>query len=125
MQLMQPVVAPQGKSRSDLVILQALADRLGFGQDMAGSPAHWIDHLTSTFQGVSHASLQAAGGRLWPEGTPRVPWAGGTFKTPTRRFVFPATFDDDPVLPSAEFPLRLIARTTARATNWRIPEGAH
>ncbi len=122
MQLMQPVVAPQGESRSDLVILQALADRLGFGPDMAGRPAHWIDQLTSTFQGVSHASLQAAGGRLWPEGTPRVPWAGGTFKTPTRRFVFPVTFDDDPVLPSAEFPLHLIALASDKAINSQILE---
>src|SRR5437762_421163 len=46
MQLMQPVVAPQGESRSDLVILQALADRLGFGPDMAGSPSHCIYQLT-------------------------------------------------------------------------------
>src|SRR5204862_6910727 len=60
MQLMQAVIAPQGESRSDLVILQGLADRLGFGPDMAGSPAHWIDQVTSTFLGVSHASLQAA-----------------------------------------------------------------
>src|SRR6266404_879609 len=122
MQLMQPVIAPQGESRSDLVILQGLADRLGFGPDMAGSPAHWIDQLTSTFQGVSHASLKAAGGRLWPEGTPRVPWAGGKFKTPTGRFVFPATFDDDPVLPSPEFPLHLIALASDKAINSQIPE---
>src|SRR5437899_10340808 len=99
MQLMQPVVAPQGESRSDLVILQALADRLGFGPDMAGSPAHWIDQLTSTFQGVSHASLPAPGGRLWPEGTPRVPWADGTFNTPTGRFVFAAPVHAAPVVP--------------------------
>src|SRR5437899_10441218 len=46
MQLMQPVVAPQGESRSDLAILQALADRLGFGPDMAGGPADLIDRLT-------------------------------------------------------------------------------
>jgi anaerobic selenocysteine-containing dehydrogenase len=70
MQLMRPVVAPQGEARSDLVILQALADRLGFGPDMAGSAAYWIDQLTLTFrhQGISHASLKAAGGRLWPGG---------------------------------------------------------
>src|SRR2546423_8210629 len=96
---MQPLIAPQGESRSDLVILQALADRLGFGPDMAGSPAHWIDQVTSTFPGVSHASLQAAGGRLWPEGTPRVPRAGGQFKTPPGRFLFPATVDVHPHLP--------------------------
>ena len=122
MQLMQPVVAPQGEARSDLVILQALADRLGFGRDMAGSAAYWIDHLTSTFPGVSHASLTAAGGRLWPPGTPRVPWADGRFKTPTGRFVFPAEFDDDPVLPSPEFPLHLLALASERAINSQIPE---
>src|ERR1043166_6046796 len=48
--------------------------------------------LTSTFPGVSHASLKAAGGRLWPEGTPRVPWADDRFKTATPRFLFPAAF---------------------------------
>src|SRR5207247_40196 len=78
MQLMQPVVAPQGESRSDLVILQALADRLGFGPDMAGSPAHWIDQLTSTFQGLSPASPQAPGGRLSPQAPPPLPRAAGT-----------------------------------------------
>jgi anaerobic selenocysteine-containing dehydrogenase len=122
MQLMQPLVAPQGEARSDLAILQMLADRLGFGADMAGGPAYWIDQLTSTFPGISHASLEAAGGRLWPEGTPRLPWADGRFKTPTGRFVFPATFDDDPVLPSTEFPLHLIALASDRAINSQIPE---
>ena len=124
MQLMQPVVPPQGESRSDLAILQALADRLGFGVDMAGSPAHWIDQVTSTFrhQGISHAALHSAGGRLWPEDTPRVPWAEGKFKTPSGRFVFPSTFDDDPVLPSSAFPLHLIALASERAINSQIPE---
>jgi anaerobic selenocysteine-containing dehydrogenase len=124
MQLMQPVVPPQGESRSDLAILQALADRLGFGADMAGSPAYWIDQVTSTFrhQGISHAALQAAGGRLWPEGTPRVPWADGKFKTTSGRFVFPSAFDDDPVLPLPDFPLHLIALASDRAINSQIPE---
>jgi anaerobic selenocysteine-containing dehydrogenase len=124
MQLMQPVIAPQGESRSDLAILQALAERLGFGGDMAGSPAHWIDQVTSTFrhQGISHAALQSAGGRLWPEGTPRVPWTDGKFKTPSGRFVFPSAFDDDPVLPSSEFPLHLITLASERAINSQIPE---
>jgi anaerobic selenocysteine-containing dehydrogenase len=36
MQLMQPVAPPLGEARSDLAILQALADRLGFGAGMAG-----------------------------------------------------------------------------------------
>ena len=124
MQLMQPVVPPRGECRTDLTILQQLADRLGFGADMAGSPAYWIDQLTSTFrhQNVSYASLAAAGGRLWPEGTPRVPWAEGKFKTPSGRFAFPAALDDDPVLPPAEFPLHLTFLASEGAINSQVRE---
>ncbi len=98
MQLMQPVVPPQGECRSDLALLQALADRLGFGDEMAGPPAEWIDRIVAPFPGLSYASLRAAGGRLVPEDTDRVPWSTGTFKTPTGRFAFPERFDDDPVV---------------------------
>jgi anaerobic selenocysteine-containing dehydrogenase len=124
MQLMQPLVAPQGECRSDLTILQQLAERLGFGADMAGSPAHWIDELTTTFrhQNISHASLLAAGGRLWPEGLPRVPFADGKFKTASGRFVFPPALDDDPVLPPADFPLHLIALASEDAINSQVKE---
>lgn len=124
MQLMQPVVEPLGEARSDLWILQRLADRLGFGQDMAGTPAEWIDRVTEPFrhQGVSYAALRAAGGRLWPEGTPRVPWADGKFKTPSGRFDFPDRFDDDPVLPTSDYPLHLLTLATEKATNSQILE---
>ena len=122
MQLMQPIVAPQGEARSDLTILQQLAERLGFGADMAGSPASWIDELTSTFrhQNVSYATLAAAGGRLRPEGTPRVPWAEGTFKTASGRFVFPPALDDDPVLPPGEYPLHLTFLASEGAINSQV-----
>jgi anaerobic selenocysteine-containing dehydrogenase len=122
MQLMQPVVPPQGECRSDLAILQALAGRLGFGPDMAGSPASWIDQIAAPFPGVSHAALTAAGGRLWPEGTPRVPWATGEFKTASRRFAFPEGFHDDPVLPPADYPLHMIFQATDQAINSQIGE---
>ena len=122
MQLMQPLVPPQGECRSDLTILQQLADRLGFGPDMAGDPAHWIDQVARPFAGVSHASLSAAGGRLRPEGLATVPWADGRFKTPSGRFVFPPALDDDPVVPPADFPLHLIALASERAINSQVPE---
>jgi anaerobic selenocysteine-containing dehydrogenase len=124
MQLMRPVAPPRGECRSDLHILQSLAGRLGFGADMAGPPSYWIDKLTEPFrtQGISYAALAAAGGRLWPAGTPRVPWADGTFKTASGRFAFPEAFDDDPVLPPPEYPLHLLALATAGAINSQIPE---
>jgi anaerobic selenocysteine-containing dehydrogenase len=124
MQLMQPVVPPLGLARSDLTILQGLAERLGFAAGMAGSPADWIDAAARPFRasGISHAALRAAGGRLWPEGQPRVPWADGRFATPSGRFVFPDRFHDEPVLGSAEFPLHLIAQATTDAVNSQMPE---
>lgn len=124
MQLMEPVVPPLGEARSDLWIFQQLADRLGLGPGMAGTPAEWIERLTEPFraQGISHAALKAAGGRLWPEGTPRVPWADGKFKTPSGQFIFPDRFDDDPVLPLPEYPLHLVTLATERATNSQILE---
>jgi len=120
LQLMQPLVAPQGDARTDLTIYQQLADRLGFGADMAGSPASWIDQLTSTFPGVSHATLREAGGRLRPDGTPRVPWADGTFKTPSGRFAFPPVLDDDPVLPPPDYPLHLTFVASEGAINSQV-----
>lgn len=119
MQLMQPVVPPQGESRSDLAIMQALAGRLGFGEAMAGTPAEWIDQITAPFEGVSYDALQAAGGRILPEDTPAVPWATGHFKTPTGRFTFPDRFDDDPVVPP-DGHLHLVFLASESAINSQI-----
>jgi anaerobic selenocysteine-containing dehydrogenase len=124
MQLMQPVAPPLGESRSDLHILQALGGRLGFGAGMAGSAGEWIDEASAPLRtaGIGYAALKAAGGRLWPEGQPRVPWADGRFATPSGRFVFPDRFEDEPGLPTAEFPLHLIAQATAASMNSQILE---
>jgi len=121
MQLMQPVVAPEGECRSDLAIFQALAERLGFGADMGGSPAEWIDRVAAPFAGVSYQALRAARGRLMPDDTPRVPWATGRFKTPSGRFVFPDRLDDDPVLPPDGY-LHLVFLATEQAINSQINE---
>ena len=121
MQLMQPVVPPEGECRSDLQILQALAERLGFGADMEGSPAEWIDRIAAPFPGVSYRALLAAGGRLVPGDTPRVPWASGEFKTASGRFAFPDHLDDDPVLPPDGY-LHLVFLATEQAINSQINE---
>src|SRR4029079_18614141 len=87
---------------------------LGFGDEMAGAPAEWIDRIAAPFGGVSHASLLAAGGPLMPEDTDRVPWATGQFKTPTGRFAFPERFDDDPVVaPTGHLHLLFLASQSA------------
>ena len=119
MQLMQPVVPPRGECRSDLALLQALAERLGFGDEMAGPPREWIDRIAAPFPGVTYDSLRAAGGRLMPEDTDRVPWATGQFKTSTRRFAFPEGFDDDPVVAPPGY-LHLVFLASESAINSQI-----
>lgn len=123
-QLMQPAAPPLGEARSDLAILQGLAERLGFASGMAGTAGHWIDEASRPLrrQGIGYDALKAAGGRLWPRGQARVPWADGRFATASGRFVFPARLDDDPVVPSGEYPLHLIAQATSSAMNSQILE---
>jgi anaerobic selenocysteine-containing dehydrogenase len=91
---------------------------------LAGSAGEWIDEASKPFRvaGIGYGALKAAGGRLWPEGQARVPWADGRFATPSGRFVFPDRFVDEPVLPTADFPLHLIAQATADAMNSQILE---
>jgi hypothetical protein len=91
---------------------------------LAGSAGEWIDAASKPFRvaGIGYGALKAADGRLWPEGQARVPWADGRFATPSGRFVFPDRFVDEPVLPTADFPLHLIAQATADAMNSQILE---
>src|SRR5439155_66841 len=64
MQLMQPVAPPLGESRSDLTILQGLAERLGFGPDMAGTAGGWIDGASNAGRaGLSTGALRSPGAR--------------------------------------------------------------
>jgi anaerobic selenocysteine-containing dehydrogenase len=121
-QLMQPVATPAGEARSDLWVLQRLAERLGFGEAMAGTPEQWIDRVTEPVhdQGVSWRGLEEAGGLLWPSRWPRVPFADGHFPTPSGRFVFPAEGPESDVAPTAEYPLHLLAQATDAAINSQI-----
>ena len=43
--LTRQVVPPLGEARSDVDILQALAGRLGFGDDLSGDPFQWMQRL--------------------------------------------------------------------------------
>jgi anaerobic selenocysteine-containing dehydrogenase len=123
-QLMRPVTEPAGEARSDLWVLQQLADRLGFGEHMAGSPEEWIDAVTAPVrdEGISHRALVEAGGRLWPSRSPRVPFADGRFPTPSGRFVFPERFEWKDDAPTPEYPLHLLAQAGEKAINSQVAE---
>ncbi len=123
-QLMRPVTEPYGEARPDLWVLQQLANRLGFGDRMAGTPEEWIDRVTEPIrdQGISHRALEEAGGMLWPSRAARVPFADGRFPTQTGRFAFPAGLPTDVPAPSPDYPLHLVAQASDAAINSQIGE---
>jgi anaerobic selenocysteine-containing dehydrogenase len=122
-QLQRPVVPPLGESKPDLEILQLLAQRLGFGEEMAGSGPEWVERVTEPFrgEGISYAALEAAGGRLWPAGLDPVPWRDGHFATPSGRFELPTSLSQPPGAPEA-YPLFLVSQATDRSINSQLDE---
>ena len=115
MQLMQPVAPPLGEARSDLSILQALADRLGFGPGMAGSAGSWIDEAVKPLRGtgLGYGRSRRQAGGSGPPASRRCPGPTGASATPSGGSSSPTRMDDaEPVLPTEAYPLHLVAQAT-------------
>ena len=115
----EPVIPPPGEVKSDLAIYQALAEALGFCDGMAGTPAEWIDRAVTPWKknGWSYQALKERA-QVFPEAE-QIPFEGGQFETPSKRFVFP-TETPVPLENDEEFPLRLISRTSRMGTNTQL-----
>src|SRR5690606_34933199 len=83
-----PAIEPVGESRSDLWIFQQLANRLGFGEEMAGSPREWLKRIMGPLEanGVSVDSVLEAPVRC--PIAPIVPFADYVFPTASGKFEF-------------------------------------
>jgi anaerobic selenocysteine-containing dehydrogenase len=101
----EPVVEPAGDARHELWIHQQMAQRLGFGHLLEGTPAQWKDRLLKPE--VDRAVLR---GRPVPQpGAPRVLFEGRKFLTPDGKVHL---MTNEPPMPPAgpeEFPFRLMA----------------
>jgi anaerobic selenocysteine-containing dehydrogenase len=76
------VIDPVGESRSDLWIYQQLADRLGFGEEMAGTPYEWIRRLLAPLvDQVLEAPTKCPT-------APMVPFSDRIFPTKSGKFEF-------------------------------------
>jgi anaerobic selenocysteine-containing dehydrogenase len=119
-QLARPVVPPPPGVRSDLEIYQALADRLGIGEGMRGSPEAWIDRLLAPMAGagVTREALAERGLRK-PE-APRVLFEGRRFPTATGRFQMITDFPDEPAALDPGYPLHLLSISTYRRQSSQI-----
>jgi anaerobic selenocysteine-containing dehydrogenase len=87
---MPKMLEPPGEAQSDLEIYQALAERLGFGPQMAGDAGEWIRKILRPLEaeGVPFDVLKEQGYAVSPL-LPEVPFAGGKFPTPKGRYRFP------------------------------------
>ena len=78
-------IPPRGDTRSNFHIFQDLAERLGFGEALAGEPWEWIARAWSPLedQGISLETVKKGPAKLV---VPMVPYQKGKFSTPDGKF---------------------------------------
>jgi len=94
---------PRGESRSDLAIWQALAERLGLGTEMAGSPELWSRRLMGERVNAEEWRLLLAGeGPVRNRVHEAVPYADRYFPREGGRYLFPSTPPGEALLPRTD-----------------------
>ena len=114
----QPVVEPFGESRHELWIHQQLAQRLGFGELLEGTPAEWKDRLLKPE--VDRAVFE--GRPVVQPGAPKVLFEGRRFLTPDGKANL---MTQEPALPEESpegFPFRLMAvsHPDSQSSQWSL-----
>lgn len=114
----QPVVEPYGEARHELWIHQQLANRLGFGKLLEGSPKEWKERLLSPE--VDRAVLE--GKTVRQPGAPKVVFEGRKFLTSDGRVHL---LSEQPPLPAEQgegFPWKLMAvsHPDAQSSQWSV-----
>ncbi len=128
----RPVVAPPPGVKSDLEIMQAMAERVGLGDVMSGDAREWKKRLIAPTLGRVGITLEeVAEGSVRNPASPKVLFADRRFATTNGRvnLVVRADVPDAVVNGAAEpsgYPLQLMALSTERSqsSQWsRKPEG--
>lgn len=83
-----PVIAPVGETRSDLTIYQNLAERLGIGADMAGTPRDWLHRIFTPLARAGVTVDQVMEKPIDCPVAPKVPFADHVYPTKSGRFEF-------------------------------------
>jgi len=120
----RPVAERLPGTRTDLEIYQALADRLGFGDRLRGTPEEWARRLLAPV--ASHVSLEKLqhGAHRNPI-VPLIQFENKKFATADGKFHFVTSVEvEDPEADgAASYPLQLGSFSTpeAQASQWSIP----
>jgi len=116
-----PVIPPRGEVKSEFEIFQLLADRLSFGDEMAGSPKKWLMQLADPIlkQGISFEDLCIAPQKMSQH--PKIPFSDWKFKTKSGKFEFIEDFS--PMDTSIEdYPLRVLSTMHKDFVGSVVPE---
>lgn len=102
-----PVVSPVGEARSDLWIFQQLAQRLGIGDEMAGTPREWLRRMLRPMEQKGLSVDQVMQGPVRCPTAPQVPFADRKFPTKSGRYQFITEIDLQPRM-LEEYPLTFV-----------------
>ena len=106
-------IEPVGEARSDLWIFQQLAERLGFGAEMAGTPREWLKRIFAPLEAEGVSVEQVMERPVRCPVAPLVPFADHVFPTKSGRFEFIRSMQyEERVTP--EFPLVLVTNFSKR-----------
>jgi anaerobic selenocysteine-containing dehydrogenase len=119
-----PVIAPPAGVRSDLEIVQGVAERVGLGKQMAGSARQWKERMVGARlneKGITLENLEA--GPVKNPLAPTILYADRRFPTATGRVNLLAKAPPPlPTMPSA-YPFQLLSISTpkSQSSQWARP----
>ena len=112
-----PAVPPQGEAKPDSWIFQQLADRLGFGDKIAGEPKVWLSKLMGKLEksGITLEKLQE--GPIRNPAAVQTVWTDKKFPTKSGKYQFIDEYGYRPEDVDQEYPYRLVSPKTTRHLN--------
>jgi anaerobic selenocysteine-containing dehydrogenase len=119
-----PAIDPVGESRSDLWIVQQLADRLGIGEEMAGTPREWLRRVMSPMEAKGVTVDALLDGPIRCPVAPLIPFADKKFPTRSGHFEFITEIEVEQRRDPA-FPLTLVTNFSKKWLLSQMTEAEH
>lgn len=118
---LNPVVTPQGETKSEFEIFQLLSEKMGFEDEMSGTPGEWLLKIAAP---ILNLEINFEDLKKHPQKIPRypeVPFSDFKFKTKTGKFEFIDNFAPK-TLKNPDYPLRLLSTMHEDFVGSTVPE---
>ncbi|MGR3220690.1 MAG: molybdopterin-dependent oxidoreductase [Candidatus Anammoxibacter sp.] len=117
-----PVVPPQGESKSDLEIFTTLAERMGLDKMVDLSARDWVEKLSQKLTKADPSFLSKSGTAKVSPLQDEIPFVDGKFLTDSGKFNFIQEYKYLERKKDANFPFNLIAPKTVKLINLQALE---